>query len=103
MIWAMLGQDLPNEVNPDSVKDEEERFKDMFPFYRMDIMALDIKLNVLALSELPSCSRDTGFISTGHIKQGFCTSPAWNEQWPRLEALLKTSTFKEFSNDLHLK
>jgi len=43
----------------------------------MDVMMLDVKLNALALSDLPTHSRDTGYLSIDHIKQGFCTSPAW--------------------------
>ena len=62
-------------------------------------MMLDVKLNALALSDLPTHSRDTGYLSIDHIKQGFCTSPAWKDLWQNLEALLKTSGFKEFVND----
>ena len=89
-----ISYDLPNYVDPKEIDDTHERFKYMFPFYRMDIMMLDVKLNALALSDLPTHSRDTGYLSLDHIKQGFCTSPAWEELWPNLESLLKTSAFK---------
>jgi len=94
-----LSYDLPNCIDPNEIEDPHERFKYMFPFYRMDVMMLDVKLNALALSDLPTHSRDTGYLSIDHIKQGFCTSPAWKDLWQNLEALLKTSGFKEFVND----
>ena len=98
-IFGRLSYDLPNFVDPNEIDDTHERFKYMFPFYRMDIMMLDVKLNALALSDLPSHVKDTGYLSLDHIMQGFCTSPAWVDQWPNLEALLTTSAFKEFVND----
>ena len=55
----------------------------------------EIKLNALLYSD-KSVSQSTGYISIDDIKKVFCTTPAWNELWSNMEALLKTSTFKEF-------
>ena len=71
----------------------------MYPFYRMDILALDIKINLYTKSwDLRVNHQDTDYISIQEVEKAFCTSPAWKDQWPQVEALLKTSAFKSFSN-----
>ena len=42
-------------------------------------------------------------MTVDHIKQGFCTSPAWNDQWPAVEAMLYSSHFKEFAGEERFK
>ena len=50
-ILGKLEYDLPNLKDPSDISDSHERFKYMFPLYRMDIMMFEIKLNALLYSD----------------------------------------------------
>ena len=85
-----LSNDMPNEVDPITVKDMYSRFKYFFPIYRTHIATFDVKLNALTLKG----DHNSEYIQISDIKDAFCTSPAWRLQWPNLEALLQSQAFK---------
>lgn len=83
--------DLDNKMDTDSVLDEQERFKYMFPFYRMNIRVFEQKLS--KIKGIKASSKDTEIIAIDDIKKEF-SSPAWRESWHNVEKLLKTPEFK---------
>ena len=68
-----LSNDMPNEVDPISVKDMDSRFKYFFPIYRTHISTFDVKLNALTLKG----DHNSEYIALADIRDAFCTSPAW--------------------------
>lgn len=76
------------------LEDNETKFKYLFPFYRMDTMALDhILFNKM--------KGGPSIFATSYIQDHCCTTPAWKKLWPNLTLLLKMPelkdiTFKEF-------
>lgn len=85
------GIDLNNKMDLDSVLDEQERFKYLFPFYRMNINVFDSKLN--KIKGIKASSKDTEIILIDDIQKEF-NSPAWKDSWQNVEKLLKTPEFK---------
>lgn len=85
------GVDLNNKMDLDSVIDEQERFKYLFPFYRMDIKVFDQKLS--KIRGIKASSKDTEIILIDDIQKEF-NSTAWKESWQNVEKLLKTPEFK---------
>lgn len=70
--------DLNNKMDLDSVQDEQERFKYLFPFYRMNIKDFDLKLT--KIKGIKASSKDTEIIHIDDIRKEF-SSPAWKESW----------------------
>ena len=79
------------------VFDKNEKFKYMFPFYRMDITIFQLKLKTLG--GFPSKKMQTEFVSINDLKTVLCTSPAWKEDWPQVAYLLRLSEFKQLVFD----
>ena len=72
------GVDLSNKMDLDSILDEQERFKYLFPFYRMNIKVFDSKLS--KIKGIKASSKDTEIILIDDIQKEF-NSPAWKESW----------------------
>ena len=70
--------DLDNKMDLDTVLDEQERFKFLFPFYRMNIGVFDQKL--AKIKGIKASSKDTEIIFIDDMKKEFNT-PAWKESW----------------------
>ena len=85
------GVDLNNKMELDSILDEQERFKYLFPFYRMNIKVFDSKLS--KIKGIKASSKDTEIILIDDIQKEF-NSQAWKESWSNVEKLLKTPEFK---------
>ena len=73
-----LSYDLPNYVDPKEIDDTHERFKYMFPFYRMSIETMEYKLNKLHDSKR-ALTKNTDLVHIEEVKKIFKTTPAWNE------------------------
>ena len=89
---SSVNVDLDNKKDLNRVLDKNEKFKYKFPFYRMDIEIFELKLK--QMGGIKSNSMETEFILIGDLKQKFCTSPAWREDWPMVAALLRLPEFK---------
>lgn len=90
-ISANQNVDLDNKIDMDSVLDEQERFKYLFPFYRMNISVFDQKL--AKIKGIKASSKDTDIILIDDIKKEFNTT-AWKESWSNVDKLFKTPEFK---------
>ena len=88
-----MNVDLDNKKDISRVLDKNEKFKYLFPFYRMDIDIFELKLR--QMGGIKSNSMETEFVLIGDLKQKFCTSPAWREDWPMVAALLRLPEFKQ--------
>lgn len=83
--------DLDNKMDIESVLDEQERFKFLFPFYRMNIGVFEQKM--AKIKGIKASSKDTEILLIDDIKKEFNT-PAWKESWSNVDKLLKTPEFK---------
>ena len=83
--------DLNNKMDLDTVIDDIERFKFLFPFYRMNISVFEQKMQ--KIKGIQATSKETEIISLEAFKKEF-NSPAWKESWQNVEKLLKTPEFK---------
>lgn len=86
-------RDLPNKKIGLLQTDEVDRFKYLFPFYRMHIDCFAQQLRTID-EGLKAQSKDTLIISIDSFKKAFYATPAWKELWPNVERLLRTPEFK---------
>lgn len=83
--------DLNNQINPEMIQDEHQRFKYLFPFYRMDIQVFQQKME--KIQGIQTKSFDTQIITLEQLKTEF-GSEAWREMWTNVDKLLKVPEFK---------
>ena len=75
--------------------DPEDRFAYLFPFYRIDIDSLWLKLDKIKGVPTPAHLKpQTQFVNIYQLKEAFSDSPAWREGWPNMERLLRAPELK---------
>ena len=67
--------DLNNRQDLNKVLDEYERFKYLFPFYRMNINVFDQKMS--KITGIKACSKETEIISLDDFAKEFKKTDAW--------------------------
>jgi len=87
--------DLPNYVEPSSCKDQYERVKFHFPFYRTELAMFDAKLSGIGYNEHKLNELKTSLVKVEDIRKAFSASPAWKQMWGNVESLLRSFVFKE--------
>ena len=87
-----MNVDLNNKKDLARVLDKNEKFKYLFPFYRMDIEIFELKLK--QMGGIKSNKMETEFILIGDLKQKMCTTPAWRDDWAMVASLLRLPEFK---------
>ena len=88
---------MDNKKDLNKILDKNEKFKYLFPFYRMDIDIFELKL--LQIGGVQSGEYQTEFVRISDLKQAFCGTPAWQEDWSKVEALLRLPEFKLLMNE----
>lgn len=79
------------------IEDELERFKYMFPFYKMDLAVFERKLD--RVGGMPAQCKRTEIVKIEDLKKEFVAGAeneeeSWKGLWSNVEMLLKTSEFK---------
>ena len=89
---GMTMVDLNNRQDLNKVIDEYERFKYLFPFYRMNIAVFDQKMQ--KITGIKAVSKETDIISLEEFAKEFKKTDAWLDGWQNVEKLWKTPEFK---------
>lgn len=92
IIKLKFKSDLTNKKDLEEITDPQERFKFLFPFYRMDISVFQAKLK--EIQGLPIKSFDTTLVSIEQLKSSFCMTKAWIDDWDRVEKLIMLPELK---------
>ena len=86
-----------SDIDLDQIEDELERFKYMFPFYKMNLAVFQRKLE--RVRGMPSQYKRTEIVRIEDLKKEFTSATdkeaeSWKGLWSNVEMLLKTSEFK---------